>query len=254
MRGALSDFARRRLGAVSHYEEDSRMSDIAEVTVALPDTESAVRKVLEAERRKLRAWAAGRVRDIESQRDRRLRGLDQVALALAEGDEAAPKAAPAKQKRSRKKRGQTAAAIAERRRHAVHRFLVEQRRPLGLLEIRRALRLSEFSTRSALKRLIGEEIVLRIGTGSATRYEARPDGSGVPAGEQVPRPGGRGTVQGRLLATIDDRGSASAEELAQAVRAPREEVQKECGALVREEEIQMARRDGRAVYVSRRAA
>jgi hypothetical protein len=55
------------------------------------------------------------------------------------------------------------------------------------------------------------------------------------------------------LATLEDRGSASLEELAQALRASREEIQKECGALIREEEIRMARRDGRAVYVSQGA-
>ncbi|MBK5219780.1 MAG: hypothetical protein JJE35_08340 [Thermoleophilia bacterium] len=209
--------------------------------------------MLEAERRKLQGWAAGLVRDIEDQRDRRLRSLDQASSALVQSDEAAPKGAPAKRTRRRKKRGPNAAVLAERRRHAIYRFLVEQRRPLGFSEIYRSLRLSEFSTRSALKRLVEEKMVIRTGTGSATRYEARPDGSGVSTGGSAP-PNDQGTVQGRLLATIEDRGSASVDELAQAVGAPREEVQRECGALIREEEIRMARRDGRAVYVSQRAA
>lgn len=230
------------------------MSGIAEVVVELPDTESAVRKVLESERRKLKTWAAGLVKDIEDQRDGGLRRLDQAASVLVQGDDAVEKPAPLSSKRSRGRRGPTVAVQAERRRQAIHRFLVEQGRALAFSEIRRALRLSEFSTRSALKRLIEEGMVTRIGTRGTTRYEARPAGAGSAAVLPAPRPGGEGTLQGRLLETIEDRGSASAEELAQAIRAPREEVQKACGAMVREEEIRMASRDGRPVYVSQVAA
>ncbi len=227
------------------------MGDFAALAVALPDTESAVRKALDAERRKLRSWATSLIRDIENQRDSGLRRLDQAASVLFEDDKGAPKAASGKRKRrrSKKRRGPTAAAIAESRRQAMHRFLVEQGRPTAFSEIHRSLRLSEFSTRSVLRGLIGEGAVVRIGTGSATRYQARSESLTA-----LPLAQGQGAIQGRLLATLNDRGSASLEELAQAVRASREAVEKECGALIREEKIRMARRDGRAVYVSQRAA
>lgn len=233
------------------------MGDTAVLAIALPETESAVRKALDAERRKLQAWAAGVIRDIEDQRDHGLRRLDQVASALTEEGKAMPgKASPAKSRRRRSGRGRpTVAALAEKRRQAIHRFLVEQDRPLALAEIRRLLRLSEFSTRSALKRLILEGMVIRTGTGSGTRYQAKPDAASALAVDVGPPHNPlEGTLQGRLLATLEDRGSASLEELAQAVRTPREEVERECGGLIREEEIRMARRNGRPVYVHQQAA
>jgi hypothetical protein len=234
-----------------------RMGDIAGLAVALPDTESAVRRALEAERRKLRAWAISLIRDIEDQRDLGLRRLDRAASVLAEGDTGVSKASgKRKRRRSRKRRGPSAAAVAENRRQAMHRFLVEQGRPTAFSEIHRSLRLSEFSARSVLKRLMAEGAVARVGTGSATRYQARSESlaDSVPGAGARPLAQRQGTMQGRLLATLEDRGSASLEELAQAVRASREEIEKECGALIREEEIHMARRDGRAVYVSQGAA
>lgn len=233
------------------------MGDIAALAVVLPETESAVRKALDTERRKLQAWAAGLIRDIEDQRDYGLRRLDKVASALTdEGEGASRKASPAKSRRRRSGRGRPkVAALAEKRRQAVYRFLVEQGRSLALTEIRRSLRLSEFSTRSALKRLMVEGTVIRIGTGSGTRYQAKPGAASAPAVDVgPPHTPTEGTIQGRLLATLQDRGSASLEELAQAVRAPREKIERECGGLIREEEIRMARRNGRPVYVHQQAA
>jgi predicted ArsR family transcriptional regulator len=184
--------------------------------------------------------------------------LDRAASVLSEDHKSGPKATSGKrQKRgSRKRRSPTAAAVAESRRQAMHRFLVEQGRPTAFSEIHRSLRLSEFSARSALKRLIAEGAVARVGTGSATRYQARSESlaDSAPSAGARPLAQAQGTMQGRLLATLEDRGSASLEELAQAVRASREVIEKECGVLIREEEIRMARRDGRAVYVSQGAA
>ncbi len=226
------------------------MSDIAAVSIELPETEPAIHKALEVERRKLHVWAAGVVKDIEARRDRGLHRLDRVESALAGDAEAATK--PTRigaAKRSRGRRGPTVVVQAERRRQAIHRFLVERGRALAFSEIRRAMRLSEFSTRSALKRLIEEGKVIRTGTRSTTRYAAKADGGDPHSAVLEPGSGGAGTMQGRILELIDDRGSASAEELAQALRVPREEIQRTCGALVREEEIRMARRDGRPVYM-----
>jgi predicted HTH transcriptional regulator len=226
------------------------MSDIAAVSIELPDTDSAIRKALEGERRKIHVWAAGVVKDAEARRDSGLRRLDRVESALTGDAEATTKPTRARAKRSRGQRGPTVAAQAERRRQAIHRFLVEQGRALSFSEIRGTLRLSEFSTRSALKRLIEEGKVIRTGTRGTTRYAAKADGSAAP----TPGPGDAGTRPGRILELIEDRGSASAEEVAQALRVSREEIQRTCGALVREEEIRMASRDGRPVYTSAPAA
>lgn len=230
------------------------MSDIAAVSIELPETESAIHKALEGERRKLHVWADGVVKDIEARRDQGLRRLDRVESALAGDADVVTKPTRTRAKRSRGRRGPTVVVQAERRRQAIHRFLVERGRALAFSEIRRAMRLSEFSTRSALKRLIEEGKVIRTGTRSTTRYAAKADRGDPHSAVLAPGSGGGETRQGRILELIDDRGSASAEELAQALRVPREEIQRTCGVLVREEEIRMARRDGRPVYTPAPAA
>jgi len=55
-------------------------------------------------------------------------------------------------------------------------------------------------------------------------------------------------VQGRIVQTLEERGWASLEELAQATGAPREEVAKHCNLLVSEQEIYLTEREGRSVY------
>jgi hypothetical protein len=212
-----------------------------------PTSENAILKAIETERRKLSQWFTSRVREIEAERDGRLAGLDRVVRAL----DSEPTTAIKSEKRSGSKKAKTAAALAGERRDAIVRLLGERAAPLALGEIHRALRISEFSTRSALKRLVSDGKVRRLGTGAATRYEASPN---RPAGGTSPADGRSGTLQGRLLSIVQDRASASLEELAQATGAPLEEVRRMCGALIAEGEIQMGRRDGRPVYVVRRVA
>jgi hypothetical protein len=226
------------------------MSTSIEATLELPDTGSTVRKALETERRRLHAWAAGLVKEVEGRRDEALRHLDLSESALARDTEVVAKTAPTRSRRPAGKRGPSVAVLAERRRKAILRFLIEQGRALAFSEIRAALRFTEFSTRSALKRLIAEGKVVRTGAREATRYAAKGDGAGSVATLPGCGPDDGGTLQGRLIELIADRGSASVEELAQALRVPREEIQAACGGLVREEEIRMASRGGRPVYVA----
>lgn len=223
------------------------MSDSCASQLVPPDPDTAVRKFLDAERRKVRDWAAGIIKETHAQRDRALQRLDKTASTLGV---LAPKVS-ASQRKSKRKRNRSAAALAAERREAILRFLLEQGRPMALREIRQALRLSEFSIRSALKRLVEERKVIRTGTGSATQYQARPDDSSMSLGAPAPSPdpGAHGTAQGRILTIVEDRGSASLEELAQATRLSSEQVERECGALILEGEMQMARPNGRSVYV-----
>lgn len=230
------------------------MSTSTETTLELPDTGSRVRKALETERRRLHAWAAGLVKEVEGRRDEGLRRLDLSESALAKGTEVVAKPAPTRSRRPGGKRGPSVAVAAERRREAILRFLVEQGRAMSFSEIRTALRFTEFSTRSALRRLVKEGKVVRTGVRETTRYAARGETAGSLARLPGRGPDDDGTLQGRLVELIVDRGSASAEELAQALRVPREEIQATCGGLIREEEIRMASRGGRPVYVAGVAA
>jgi hypothetical protein len=223
-------------------------------TLELPDTGSTVRTALETERRWLHAWAAGLVKEVEGRRDEALRRLDLSESALTRDIKGVAKPAPTRLKRPGGKRGMSPAVLAERRREAILQFLIEQGRALSFPEIRAALRFPEFSTRSALRRLVKEGKVIRTGAAEATRYAARDAGAGSAAALPERGPDDGGTLQGRLVELIADRGSASVEELAQALRVPREEIQAACGGLVREEEIRMASRDGRPVYVGGLAA
>lgn len=218
-----------------------------------PDTDVAVRKFLEAERRRVREWSSSVVKEVHEQRDGALRRLEEVAGTL--GVVVPPKATSTSSARSKKNSKPTAAARAAERRAAVHRFLSERRIPMAFREIQTALRLSDFSTRSALRRLVEEGMVAQTGVGSSTRYQARTDES---AGSKVSAPDGPvpqdGTAQGSLLAIIEERALASSEELGQATDMSAEEVERECGKLIREGEIRMARSNGRPVYVLNKAA
>lgn len=212
-----------------------------------PASRDAILKVIETERRKLGQWFSSRVREIEMERDGRLAALDRAGRAL----DSEPTTAIKPEKRPRSKKAKTAAALAGEKRDAIVRLLGERAEPLALGEIHRALKISEFSTRSALKRLVSDGKIRRLGTGAATRYETSPSRS---TGGAWPTDGRSGTLQGRLLTVVQDRASASLEELAQAGGASPEEARRACGALIAEGEIQMGRRDGRPVYVVRRAA
>jgi hypothetical protein len=212
-----------------------------------PATDEAILRAVETERRKLTQWFAARVREIEAERDDKLAGLERVVYAL--DPESTTAAKPRKPSRSRK--GKTPAKLAAERRGAIVRLLTERAKPLAAGEIHSALEITEFSTRSALKRLVSEGMVRRLGTGAATRYEAKLNRS---LGDNSPADGASGTIQGRLLAIVQDRASASLDELSQATGAPPDEVRRACGALIAEGEIQMGRRDGRPVYVVRRSA
>ena len=221
-----------------------------------PSSRAAVLDVVGVQRRKIRQWASAGIKEVEERRDRELLRLDQVAAVfeVEEGNAepaAGSPAARAKPRRRRKKRATVAKAALERR-EAIFRHMAEQAQPLALGEIRRRLSISEFSTRSALKRLIEEGRVIRSGTGAMTRYATSGERSTTSSPIQQARD--IGTAQGRILAILEDRASASLAELAQALRMPAEEIRRECGALIREGEVRMARVNGRAVYLRQRAA
>jgi Mn-dependent DtxR family transcriptional regulator len=231
------------------------------MTVEVLRTQVAILDAVEVQRRELRQWTSEEIKKVKDRRDSELLHLDRV-VAVFEGNDVCTDTTHGSRvthsksaSKRRRRKNQTAAMAACERREAVFRYLLEQARPVATGDIRRTLKISDFSIKSALKRLDQEGRVTRTGTGPTTRYEARADspavsdlvGSAASSSEQ-------GTAQGRILTVLEDRGSASLGELAQALHAPAEQVRKECGALIREGEIRMARRDGRPVYVRQRAA
>jgi len=213
-------------------------------------------EVLEDQRREVSQRLLAEVKSLEDKCDDELRRLDRAAVALGGASrkpavKAAPEEPPRRRsrakRRSKGKRPGSAQAIHERC-EAVFRFLDEQEEPRAKGQIRRALRISDFGAASALDRLMEERRVRRTGIGSGTRYEARRRASRPrPSSAGLPK---EGTIQGKALATIRDRGRASREELAQAVRVAPELIQRECAVLIAEEEIRMDRHEGKSVYIS----
>lgn len=216
-----------------------------------PRGAAGVLEVVEAERKRINRSSATAIRAIEAERDHELKMLAQAAAVLGDSEanetpEPASRRAPKRRRRER----ENPIEAARERRDAVYRYVSEKGGEISTAEIRSALRITTSSTAGALKRLCEEGRLNRTGIGSGTRYTA------VPEGSEKNRTGGvrlrekeSGTVQGRILSLVQDRGSVTPEELAQALHIPLEEVQRQCGSLIREEEIRMARRNGRPVYV-----
>lgn len=211
--------------------------------------------MIEAQAKGIRDWARGEIGRVEAQRDEELRRLDRAIACLSGSDEEASArrqtrpAARRPKKRRRSSRSVTTPAAVRERCEAVLRFLQERARPVSRGEICHTLNLTPHTVSTALSRLCDEGKAERIGSGPGTRYRAT---AGDTAQRLGPSAGGtrrEGTVQGRILATLQERGWASLDELVQAIGVPRDEVLKGCGLLVKEEEIHMGRREGRSVYI-----
>lgn len=222
-----------------------------------PPSIGGIRDALENQAVEIRRWATRQIEEVEEKRDEELHRID-GALACIQSQRSRPprrrsSRPAARPGRSQRKPAATTPAAVQERCEAVARLLVEVERPLSPKEIRQTLNLTSHTVNTALKRLAREGRVKRTGNGPTARYAAKgggPDGgSGAKPFKPSPDGGDEGTLQGRILSTLQDRVYASADELAQATGASREEVIKECGVLLREEEIRMERREGRSVFV-----
>jgi hypothetical protein len=209
-----------------------------------------VLKAIDSARGEARDRAMMEIERIERQRDRELARLDRAAALLGEGSGELRPSPPSRNlatragsKARRSKRPSTTPKGVKERATAVARLLSETAEPLPRGEIAASLQLTPRSVNTALKTLEGDGSVRRDGTGAATRYlwVKRSSANGAGLREQ--------TLEGRILATIQDWGRISLEELVQRTGASAEAVQNACGALIREEEVRMGRHEGRRVYL-----
>lgn len=221
----------------------------------VPPVAAAVRATIEGQAREIRNWARGEIGRVEARQSEELRRLDRAIACLGgseEGPSAQPRPRPAprrpKKRRRRSPAATTPAAVRERC-EAVLRFLRERAGPVSRGEICQTLNLTPHTVSTALSRLCDEGKAKRTGDGPATRYQATAETAAQRFEAATGGTAREGTVQGRILATLQERGWASLDELVQAIGVPRDEVLKECGLLVKEEEIHMGRREGRAVYI-----
>lgn len=215
---------------------------------AAPPDLAAISRDLEKGAKALRAWAVEEIKTIEARRDDQLQRLEQAVNALRAGGQVGREAQrpvpkqTKKRRRRRSRRPTTTPAAAQERREGIVRYLAEQDAPRSRKDIESALGLTQDSASNSLRMLREEGQIERIGNRSATRYR-------VPA--TAPHAGlspGSGTVQGRIVQTLQERGWASLDELAQAIQAPRAEITKQCNLLVSEHEIFLTEHEGRSVY------
>jgi len=206
---------------------------------------SALLAAVEAGQREVKK-ATRRLREEESQIARASRFLEQAEAAIdpeRKRERPADGASPgrrAARSRSKVKRPESTRAAASKREDAMVRFADEATGPVSAGQIRRGLGFTDASVKRGLRKLSLEGRLKRTGAGPKTRYE------GVGGGAATE------TLQGRILSVLHDRASATLDELAQATRAPTEEIKQVCWSLIREDEAHMEKRDGRTVYVVRR--
>ena len=213
-------------------------------------------EAIDAAKREAREQAAVHIKEIEARLHAEIAKLDRAAAAMNGNDEAERGgqqrvvAAQRKPKRRRLKRASTSAAAVAKRCEDVFRFIGESPEPVASGEIGRALGMSSHSVHTTLGRLLNEGRIARVGAHAATKYTLKRglDGlGGRPPGSRTSM--SNGTLQGRIVETIEDRSSATAEELAQALGVPLDRIIDACGVLQAEGEIHMNSRNGRPVYV-----
>lgn len=208
-------------------------------------------EAIEAEAREVREDAALEIKQIEARRDRELAKFKQAKLILAGGADGGHGDVPAKprSRRRRKRVSSSAKSVAERR-ESVFRLISESAEPVSSGDLVKELGLPTHPVHTALRQLLKERRIARLGSSASTRYVLRTGlHPAAAAGSRL-----RGTPEGRIVTTIRDRTYATAEELGQALGEPVERVLQLCGGLQAEGEIEMDRRGGKPVYVLGAAA
>ncbi|HVV89522.1 MAG TPA: hypothetical protein VHB53_03415 [Solirubrobacterales bacterium] len=178
-----------------------------------------------------------------------LRTLDSIASRLGGEriEETLPKpAAPKSRRRSQKGTKTNSPAAAVERREKLVRFLDARAEPVSSGVIQRELGFTQHNVKTAIKKLEDDGKVGRTGEGASTRYFL-PRGERDAAGSSAIPPVASGTIPGRILERARD--GVTPAELATDLSLPEDDVRKECGKLIVEEELRMARRGGERIYI-----
>jgi biotin operon repressor len=213
-----------------------------------PAAVAAVREAIREQQKQLQETYSRELRQLKERKNSESTRLKRALVGL-EGGEELPQEPKKRRARSRRRsRAVATPAAVKERCEAILRFLIEQDEPVSRSAICSSLGLSSHVVRTALHGLAEEGKVLRLGTGAGTRYQAA---AGRLAGKASvsPAAGLNGTLQGRIIAIVEERGWASVEELVQATGSARPEVRRACEAMVREGEIDATQREGRTVFV-----
>jgi predicted transcriptional regulator len=216
------------------------MSEGSVLLIEPPDPKSGLRIAAEAERRKIELWEQKQIKAIRNETIRLQREVAQAEASLTQS--AGVRAGRPKKRGPVGRRRRKTTAVGQKQREGILGLLRGENRDMAMSEVRKALNIPDSSARNAMLHLVEAGMVRQIGSGSKTRYRAA-------SAKESRSKRGLGTLQGRILEAIAERERASLEELSAIVGAPVEEVQRNCGALIRDEEIHMDRIDGLPVYV-----
>jgi hypothetical protein len=210
-----------------------------------PAAVAAVRETIREQQKQLQERYSRELRHLKERKDSESTRLKRALVSLEEGEDLPQEPKKRRARARRRARAAATPAAVKERCEAILRFLIEQGKPLSRSAICSSLGLSSYVVRTALHLLSEEGRVLRLGTGAGTRYQAA---AGRAAGKALISPA-PGTLPGRIVAIVEERGWASLEELVQATGATRPEVRRECETLVREGEINTTQREGLTVFV-----
>lgn len=183
-----------------------------------------------------------------------LKTLDSIAVKLGgESADRVPAPISARPKPKRRRRAgrphPNSQQAAEERSEALFKFLVERGSQVAPREAREALDMTEAQVRAAGERLTKQGRMKRTGLRNHTFYEATPtgeEGSCVSNDTPVPL---AATIPGRILTFAEEKDGVTLEELAADLGLSEEKVREECGKLIAEEELRMARRNGVSIFV-----
>lgn len=175
-----------------------------------------------------------------------LKTLDTIAAKLGgEVEEAVAQLSSAPRPKSRKGIKTNSPAAAKRRQLQVYEYLVAIGGEVAPKAIRDALGLNENQVRKATQRLAEAGKVRKKGERQHTRYEVITDAPSTTPTASVP-----GTLSGRALTEMQERGFVTPAELTELTGEGEETIRKVCGQLIREEEIRWERRGERRGYVA----
>lgn len=114
--------------------------------------------------------------------------------------------------------------------------------------------MTQGQVRCAGERLMGQGRMKRSGERNHTLYEAIVTSDDGPAAPQTPRATLSvplaATIPGRILTLAEEKKGVMLGELVADLNLPEDKVREECGRLIAEEELRMARRNGDSFYVA----
>jgi hypothetical protein len=186
-----------------------------------------------------------------------LKTLASIAMRLGgESEGEAPAPTPARPKPNRRNANQphpNSQQAAHERSETLFRLLIQKGGQVAPGTAREALNMTQGQVRCAGERLMKQGRMKRSGERNRTLYEAIATSDDGPAAPQAPSATpsvpSAATIPGRILTLAKEKEGVILGELVADLNLPEDKVREECGRLIAEEELRMARRNGDSIYI-----